>query len=278
MGTIYADTLFLINFIINYLLLLVTAKICSTPAKRWKMALSAAAGGIYGVLAVAMPESFWGTGSCKLLVGAGMALLVFWGAVRILRILCVFFAAAAAFGGAVFAVGLFLGDGDSMAAIRLEILLPAFGFFYGVFSLAFKRSLRTGGEGGIFDVTVELQGRSVRFSALSDTGNSLCDPVTGERVLVVDLAAVRELLPKGVYEILQTKKDAAESFEALMRRGEAIRFRLIPYKTIGTKSGLLLSFRADAVTIGKKEYKGMQVAISPEPVSDGGAYRALIST
>jgi stage II sporulation protein GA (sporulation sigma-E factor processing peptidase) len=56
--TIYADVLFLINFIINYLLLFVTAKIAVLPLLRLKLILSASFGALYAVLSFFPSLSF----------------------------------------------------------------------------------------------------------------------------------------------------------------------------------------------------------------------------
>ena len=48
--TIYADILFLINFIINYLILFATAKISVLPFSRLRLVLSSSLGALYAVL------------------------------------------------------------------------------------------------------------------------------------------------------------------------------------------------------------------------------------
>lgn len=58
MQVIYVDTLFLINFIIDYLTLLLTAKICSVGMPRLRIALGALTGSAYSVLAIFEPFQF----------------------------------------------------------------------------------------------------------------------------------------------------------------------------------------------------------------------------
>ena len=58
MEIVYIDSLFLLNFIIDYLLLLAVGKICALPLRRWRMLLGALWGAVYAVLAVLLPRFF----------------------------------------------------------------------------------------------------------------------------------------------------------------------------------------------------------------------------
>ena len=49
MTVIYVDTLFLLNGVIDYLLLLAAARLAGEPLARWRFALGGALGGLYAV-------------------------------------------------------------------------------------------------------------------------------------------------------------------------------------------------------------------------------------
>ena len=109
----------------------------------------------------------------------------------------------------------------------------------------------------------------MQLTALRDSGNTLCDPISGAQVLTVYWQAARRLFPA---ELSLTAEDfAAPATLALRLQAEAP--RLIPYRAVGIRSGLLLALPCE-ITIGK-ETKLSLVAFSPTPVSDGGAYDAL---
>jgi hypothetical protein len=72
---VYADEVFLVNAILDYVLLLAAAKLCGTAARRWRLALAAALGGVYAALAAIFP--FWGNALCKAGVGVGLAAVSF---------------------------------------------------------------------------------------------------------------------------------------------------------------------------------------------------------
>ena len=63
---------------------------------------------------------------------------------------------------------------------------------------------------------------------------------------------------------------------ALARMEGNGRFRLLPYQAVGVECGLLLAVRLDGAAMEGREQGPVLVALSPNPVSDGGGYRILI--
>ncbi|MDR3278287.1 MAG: sigma-E processing peptidase SpoIIGA [Oscillospiraceae bacterium] len=273
MRVVYADTLFITNFIMNYFILLATAKICDAPAKRRRLAAAAALGGGYAVAAAIPAAGFLEAPAVKIAAGVLLALCAFGGRAGFARAALVFFAVSATAAGAALAVSL-LGGGELFAPVSLKILLPSFAVCYAAVTLVFRRAARR--TGGTVSVTLRLSGRETRLRALLDNGNSLRDPVTGKRVLVAGLGDLTPLFPRGAREAIAdaVRLGAVRAMEAL-GDGE-VRFRLIPYSSVGVEGGLLLAFRPDAAEIGGERRDGLLVAISPNSVSDNGTYSALM--
>lgn len=282
MQVIYIDTLFLTNFIINYLILLSTAKICSVRASRLRMAGGAALGGAYSVLVVFPMFGFLLSPWVKITAGILMMLSVFCGAKGLFRIGVVFFAVSALFAGVVVALSLLgagsLFDGTSYIPVTLKILLPAFAVSYAAVSLAFRRMGRRAEGMKMSELRIELEGRSVKMAALLDTGNSLTDPITGRPVIVVEAEAVSALFDRRIQRLIQENlaENPVEFLEKLNGEGMASRFRLIPYTAVGVSGGFLLGFKPDKIIIDGEEKQGM-IALSPTAVSDGGIYSALVN-
>ena len=69
--------MFLLNLIINYFIVLATAKLCALPLKRLRFAVSAAAGALYSVLLLFKPLSFLASPVMKLVLGFLMTLIAF---------------------------------------------------------------------------------------------------------------------------------------------------------------------------------------------------------
>ncbi|MCL2562950.1 MAG: sigma-E processing peptidase SpoIIGA [Oscillospiraceae bacterium] len=277
MRIIYIDTLFLLNLLVNYLLLLATAKIGAVHISRRRIGLGAIFGASYAVAAVFPLFGFLLTGPMRVVSGVSMVLLVFGGKRGVLRLSLIFFAVSAAFGGAIYAFGLMAGgpiyDGHHVLPISLTVLIAAFALCYGVLSLVFAR---LGRDTGTKPVQVEItrRERSAALTGLVDTGNSLVDPITGGAVLVAETESVSSLFDPAAAALLSGPL-ADQPVELLPQLG-GIGLYLLPYTAVGTRGGFLLAFRPDSVRIDGKEVRGTAIALSPSRVSDGGRYSALI--
>ncbi|MBQ8003652.1 MAG: sigma-E processing peptidase SpoIIGA, partial [Oscillospiraceae bacterium] len=108
--TIYADILFLINFIINYLILFTTGHICAHHIRRLRLFLASSAGALYGI-AVFFPAFPFITSVPVKLVFSTIMVIISFGKCNILKNTLVFLGISLAFGGAVFAATL-LGFGN----------------------------------------------------------------------------------------------------------------------------------------------------------------------
>lgn len=128
----------------------------------------------------------------------------------------------------------------------------------GALALIGRMGLR--GQGRRF-VPVELtyRGQTLLLRALVDTGNSLCDPITGEPVTVVSPAV-------GIRLGLEPK--VLSDPTGAMVPG----LRVIPARTVGG-GGLLAAVRCDRVIIGGRE-GGRLVAFARENFGNG-EYQAL---
>lgn len=276
---VYVDSLFLINLVVDYITLLVAAKICAAPTPRLRLLAAAAFGALYAVASVLPFGAVLSHPLLKLAAGAGMVLAAFLGQPRLLRLTLVFFAVSAAFGGAVMAASLFGAGRFSgiLTAVDMRLLVVAFGLSYIVLSLVFRRVARHR-RGVIVPLTLRYGAKEVRMKALRDTGNALTDPMSGRSVIVAGVSDIRPLLPlsvTGTVSGLRTK-DAVRVLEELSRQEHGMRFQLVPYSAVGTTGGMLLAFRPDEIIIDGKNKSGMLLALSPNSVSDGGTYSALL--
>lgn len=283
MTVIYIDTLFFLNFIVNYLLLLASAKVTGEPVSRVRLLIAAAAGGAYAVAVFLPGLGFLTHPAVKIAAAAVMVLIAFPFTRSLLRLSLVFFGVSFAFAGAALAVGLILGSGGTEKGVfylpvELRVLLPAVACSYLLIHLVFRRTALHGGKRrDLAPLTVRIREKSAQVTALVDTGNTLSDPLSNAPVIIAELAPLRPLFSPRVCAILteDSLRKPVETMEVLAQLGEAVTFRLIPYQAVGVECGLLLVFRADEITLGKETRKGGLVALSPTRLSDGGAWSAL---
>ena len=279
---IYIDVLFLLNLGMNYLVLLVTAKITAVHVSRLRIALGALLGAGYAVLAVVPSLGFLAAAPMKLVSGAAIVLAVFGKRREILRPMVVFFAVSAAFGGAVYAISLGMGGGSQgghlYLPISLKVLALSFALCYGALTLVFSRLGRDTGA-KLVQIEVGHRGKSVQFTGLVDTGNSLRDPIGGGGVLVVETEALASLFSREVMALFRGAQadKPVELLPLLQQMPGGLGFYLIPYTAVGVRGGFLLAFRPERVSMEGREKRGLSLALSPTRVSDGGRYSALVN-
>ncbi|MGE4353725.1 MAG: sigma-E processing peptidase SpoIIGA [Oscillospiraceae bacterium] len=276
MEIIYVDSLFLLNFIIDYLLLLVTARLCSLVLRRWRYLAAAALGGAYAILCFVPGFGFLVTPWMKLCLWVLMSLAAFGGEAKLFRCALSFLLISAAFGGAVWAASMLGGTLSVIGGavrINMRVLILSFALCYAGLSLAFSgRFGRRRRE--ILSAAIVLRGKKIALNVLRDTGNSLREPSSGKSVLVADTQSTADLFTDEEKKALSLR-DGAQSLLALADIEGAPRFRPVMYSAIGTTAGFIPAFSPDELYIDGCLTHDFVVAVSPTPLGDG-EYSAVI--
>ena len=261
MEIIYVDRFFLLNLLADYLLCLVSARLCGLVLRRRRYLCAALFGALYAVAALLPGLRFLSSAPGVLAAAAVTALLAFGAERRPLRCALVFLGVSAAFGGAVWALG-----GARPAGIADgRVLLLAFALCYAAVRLLFSRQLTLPGRARV-EVALRMGARESRFMALRDSGNALADPLTGAPVMLVTPHALRAALPEAA---LFRGSDPVSELQAAARvPALAGRFRLIPYAAVGAR-GLLPVFRPDGLIVDGREEGELLVAVSPSAAGEG---------
>lgn len=276
MEVIYIDSLFALNFLIDYCILLASARVCGVMLRRWRYLLAALLGAAYAAALILPGMRFLGQTALKLVLGITMSLIAFGGETHLLRCTVVFFAVSAAFGGAVFAASLLAGtdsSGGALVSVSGRVLVLSFAVCYAAVSLVFRRRAKAA-DREIRPVVITNGNRSVTLRGLRDSGNALHDPVTGCCAAVADRTAVLPLF-EGT-EALTLPDDAVGALEMLSALpGCAGRFRLLPYAAVGVSGALLVAFRPERVTVAGTPEE-LLIALSPSPLSVTGEFEAVL--
>ena len=184
---VYWDMAALWNFALDYLLLLGTARLAGRSVRRGQLVIAAVLGAACSVGMLTLPFSPW------LLLGSMLLMcnVAFAGTPRRTRLTLLFVLLACALGGAVLLLGQMSGRGEELtrsvlyARLPWGVFLTATGGAYLLLTVVFRGGARhTRGE--LVSARVEYEGRCVAVTLLRDTGNTLCDPATGEGVPVIE--------------------------------------------------------------------------------------------
>jgi stage II sporulation protein GA (sporulation sigma-E factor processing peptidase) len=274
MTVIYIDSLFILNFILNYLLLLLSARLTGAPFDRLRLFLGAALGAGYAVFTV-LPAFAW-TGSVLLKIAVTLPIAAVSRGIQrcFARFLALFWLSSFLLAGIVLGLGLMFG-GSPYVHIPAETLLLTTSAAYFVLTAALKGITRFGGlKSKLIPIEISFRGRNVAFNALADTGHTLTDPMTGQSVLIADKGSVLPLMPREVRGLLNTVDNPVELVEKVPFLDSGMLFRLIPYQAIGVSNGWLAAFRPDSVTVGGVKKDKMLIAFSA--LSGDKAYRGLV--
>ncbi len=283
MQVVYIDMLFLLNGLVNYLLLLSSARLAGEVIRRLRILRGAMFGGLFAVVVCFLNLSFLTHPLIKIGVAVVMVLVAFGGAKRLLRVTLVFFGVAAAFGGGIFAIQLLgqsgstFGSGVFYSAMDIRLILLSAAGCYGLITLVFQRlATHTVASGELVPAVLTLEGRQVTLMALVDTGNTMTDPVSGRPVMVAEGEKLRTLFVGEEFPNTGQLKNPAQAIEGLTKGRFGLRYRLLSYRAVGVDGGMLLAIRLDKVVVNGEDYGKLLVALSPNSVSDGGGYSALI--
>jgi len=279
---VYVDTLFLINSVLDYFILLGVRLFSGTSYKWYKIALSACLGGLLGSAIFILSEAYVFPWAAKLAVPPVLCAAAF-GVKKIKKLLkeiLVFYMISFLFGGAVFAIYMFTplagasGFKMSGGALYMDVSFFAVslaGFFVYILTIIFCKIFKRSGI--IKDLSAQIEiginGKKVRLRGFIDTGNSLKEPISGCGVILAELKSVEPILPERERDFFAGKGPFVND----------IKTRVIPFKSAGESGGMLNAFLPDELILKKGGdtifLKGTYVALIDMNLSED--YDALIS-
>lgn len=274
---VYADLLFLINFSMDFLCLFLSIKLLHLRQHTGRMLLAAAMGGLYSVLSL-----FLETGSVLALaidIGVCVTMCAVSAAgkgvgLARLALLCgTYFGISALMGGGMTALYHLLnranlplddlpGDGISAWMFLVLATVAALAAVFGGRLFSRQSARRT------CTVRIRMEGADWTLSGLCDSGNLLCDPISGTPVIVAD----RETWLGGLPHALRL------AVESEGREGDAgKRVRIVPMQT-AQGSAMTIALLPDEVLLEEQNGKvrAVHALVAPSGQPLAGEYRAIV--
>ena len=282
MTVVYLDAFLVLNVVVNWLLLLCAGALDGAAVSRWRCLAAAVLGAGWAALALLPSWGFLEHPACKAGAAVLMLLTAYGRSDRLLRTGALFLVLSCAFGGGLLLLSMVqqrpgLSAGVLSSRLGMRGILIAAALSYGLLSVLLRGQFtHTRSRGELQTLTLHRAGRSVQLLALRDTGNTLRDPLTGRPVVVVEGARLKPLLPEVSSLDGGSLSDPVEFLKTLEGQNDSLRLQLLPYRTVGVASGMLLALRMDRAEYGSHTYRDCLTALSPTPLSDGGGYCALI--
>ncbi len=250
---VYLDLVFVLNFLVDLLLLLGTNRLAGFSVRWGRIVAAALLGGLYGGACLLPGFRFLGNTLWRLVMLSLMSVTAFGMNRSALQRGAVFILLSMALGG--IALGTNRRD--------FPVVLLCASVLWMLCRVGFR-----GQVGSREYVTVQLRfgDRSITQVALRDTGNTLKDPLTGEQVLVAGVDAASELLGLSAHQLRHPVETLA--------MGTIGGLRLIPYHSVGQPGGMLLAYRFRDARIGDRKADPL-VAFTPERIGKGEVYQML---
>jgi len=114
----------------------------------------------------------------------------------------------------------------------------------------------------IYDCLIVLHGKKIDIRGFLDTGNSLCDIITGLPVIIIGKSAAKSIIPD------------IEGFLSMSSVSE--KYKIIPYKTADGKCNILPAFKPDKVYLNDCEVDVI-VAVSKDNFSVKQGFNCLLN-
>ncbi len=274
---IYVDILFFTNFMMDTLLLAVTALIAGRKPRPWRMLGASAVGALLGCMLFFARLPLVPLLPIKLLLPALLLLIAFpYERLSVyLRTALVYFSAHLLFGGGMFAFYAFTTAGSHMRYsggyyyMDLPLwllLLLAFGF-YGLVRGFFYALDRRREQSFLHTLTVDGQ----NILALLDTGNSLYDPITLLPVILCQWDALS--LPDALLRAV-VHQDAA-ALPGLIDQFPGLKLRLLPYTDATGARTLIYAYRPQQLEVDGVERMGL-IGLTLQPLSADNRFQALL--
>ncbi|MBO5211583.1 MAG: sigma-E processing peptidase SpoIIGA [Clostridia bacterium] len=265
---VYADVLVFLNLIVNYFLLLATSKILNKcPKTRW-LVLSAFMGALSSLYIFLPPLNIFVEGVLKILVCGVMCLVVFGfqNAKAFLKSVFLLFGVTVGYGGLMYAVWLLFSPkgmviNNSVVYFNISLLQLIIFTVLGYigFSVLFHIFPRKAITANRCEVTVFVDSKSINFTAIVDTGNSIEDIFSRGEIIICDKSIMLKLFGS----------DNIKELPYLQSR-----YRLLPCSTV-SGANVLEGVRCDraVIKLNDREVKlsGPILAISKTKLSDGEA-------
>lgn len=279
----YADVTFLLNFVMDYLILWATGRLSGVKISHKRLLAASCAGGLYAVgyllpflsLFYYLPAKF-GFSVLLVLVGVKPAS---WAEFK--KAFIFFYIISFTAAGATVAFS-YLTETQGRGGNYLYLWLLGgviAALLIGVFG---GRYLKNHVLPGILRFNVELTfgDNHCNGAGFLDTGNSLKDPLTSKPVIVAEYGLIKNCLPPEFQRAVEFNDNEAAMLEGLMQSTWAARLRVIPFTSIGKKNGMMVGVRADqvVVTVGSQPvfHRNAVIGIYKERLSPEGTFQLLI--
>ena len=252
---LYVDVLFLVNFMMDYILLLIVRKMLSCSATHGRVCLGALVGSLLTCIVVILPIPYaflkfvlfhMFVNTCMIRVGLKIKTIP-----SFVKAIIMLYIGGFLLGGIMEYFSQYVRMGSLFLLVAIISYYMVLGIWKFISYLQRWKQIHC-------KVDLYLNGKKYQVKGLIDTGNGLRDPISGKPVNVMETKMAKKLLEE---------KDEKN-------------FRYVPYRTIGKSEGVLPVFVIDRMCVHRdNEYwiDSPLIGISEEEISSEGEYEMILN-
>jgi stage II sporulation protein GA (sporulation sigma-E factor processing peptidase) len=239
---VYLDVFFMINFIMDYMIILITSRIAKVKKKRIRQLAGAGCGALYSVIVIKpLTNHLFKITLVNILIAAVMVLISFGFTSASVYIKNVFllFVVSFTMSGIInylyystvigkYVRNVLSGNSNKVVNARKFILVSVLAYILLSAIVRIIFSVRKDME-LYYDVKITFRGKSVVVRGLYDTGNGLTEPVNGKMVHIAEYKILKPLL--------EGDEKAKENIY------------VIPFHSIGEEDGIMYGIRMDEMVV-----------------------------
>ncbi|WP_409275555.1 sigma-E processing peptidase SpoIIGA [Neobacillus sp. SCS-31] len=293
--TVYLDVIWALNLLFDCLLLSLASIVLKRAVPPWRIA----AGGFIGSLIILLYFTPFGTYAghpiSKLLFSVLMVLTAFGykGMRFFLSSLAALYLSTFLIGGAMMGTHYFLQTGGGASRAFLSSVSAGFGdpvswaFVLIGFPLAWHFSKNRLGAiemakikfDQLVNVIITINGESLYFTGLIDSGNQLYDPITRLPVMFASVKKTIGTLPPPLVAASADPESVIYGDKPLDSEW-GHRVRIVPYSVVGEENRLVLAIKPDmvAITQGEQTFRTNKVLVSftLQELSSDGSFECIV--
>ncbi|AUJ26767.1 sigma-E processing peptidase SpoIIGA [Virgibacillus dokdonensis] len=261
--TIYLDAVWALNFLLDFMLLMLTQALARDDTKKLRLAIGAFVASLTVPISIYFPESI-ATSVPGKIVASGIIIIVAFGyrnKYRWVKLFALFYFVSFSIGGGLTAIHFLLqrpfyvhtngfltynsGFGDPISWLFIVIGFPIVWLFTKCrLDKHVQEKIR---YDQILPVTIEMKGKSYSTTGFIDSGNQLTDPITKKPVVLCDEVFLKQWFSEQTWTDLERCYHTFQ-IEALPAEWEKY-LQIVPYQGVEGNNMFLFTLRPERIII-----------------------------
>lgn len=293
---IYLDVVFAVNFILDFILLLLERRISRKKVSLNRVFLGALVGALLMCIIILIPKmNYILYLAFSYFFSSALIILVTFRPKKfkeLIKLTVLLYMIAILLGGIIFTLYYYSFVGFSLNRIFSKHLLKGLDLqmllllvclaviIWVIFINIFFKVVNI--SKSIYDIGIFYGNQEMKINALLDTGNTLYDPISHWPVIIGEIEIFKNYLTLEQYEALLNLSRNIYDLQNIERNQQllGLNFRWIPYSSLGNENGMLLGVVLDKVIVhlGKetKENKNVVIALYNKKLSKDNSYCVLL--